>query len=132
VGPDAESARFVTPDEDVTLTFHCHVPMHDKVGMIGKLVVGKGGAPRRVAQAALAATPTLHRGTGVVVATAPRVGRLIVNHEEIKGYMAAMEMSFAVTPTSLLSGLNPGDRIDFTIDAAKSAIVGIEVTERAK
>ena len=52
VGPDTESARFVTPDEDVTLFLHCHVPAHDKVGMIGRLIVGKGGAPKRLAQAA--------------------------------------------------------------------------------
>src|SRR2546421_10349895 len=51
VGPDIESARFVTPDEDVTLFFHCHVATHDKVGMTGSLVVGKGGAPQRLAQA---------------------------------------------------------------------------------
>jgi len=45
------SARFVTPDEDVTLFFHCHVATHDKVGMKGRLVVGKGGEPKRLAQA---------------------------------------------------------------------------------
>jgi Cu/Ag efflux protein CusF len=106
--------------------------MHDRVGMIGKLVVGAGGEPKRIAQAAAANAPALHRGTGVVIATTPRVGRLIVNHEEIKGYMAAMEMSFPVTPPSLLDDLKPGDRIDFTIDAAKSAIIAIEVKEKAK
>jgi manganese oxidase len=132
VGPDVESARFVTPNEDVTLMFHCHVPLHDKVGMIGKLVIGKGGEPRRLAQAEPAAAQTLHRGTGVVIATVPRVGRLIVNHEEIKGFMAAMEMSYQVTPPSLLADLNAGDKINFTIDASKSVITGIEVTERAK
>jgi Cu/Ag efflux protein CusF len=74
----------------------------------------------------------LHKGVGVVVATVPRAGRLIVDHEEIPGYMAAMEMSFQVAPPSLLTGINPGDKISFTIDAGKSAIIAIDVVERAK
>ena len=60
------------------------------------------------------------------------MNRLIVNHEEIKGFMAAMEMSYPVAPPELLNRLNPGDKIGFTIDAAKSSIVAIEVIEAAK
>ena len=55
-----------------------------------------------------------------------------VNAEEIKGFMAAMEMSYPVTPPTLLNGLNPGDKIGFTIDAAKSTIMSIDVIEAAK
>ena len=67
-----------------------------------------------------------------MIATVPRAGRLIVDHEEIPGFMAAMEMSFQVTPPSLLNGINPGDKIGFTIDAGKSAIIAIDVIEQAK
>jgi Cu/Ag efflux protein CusF len=67
-----------------------------------------------------------------VIATVPRMNRLIVNHEEIKGFMAAMEMSYPVTRPELLNGLNSGDKIGFTIDAGKSTIVDIEVIEAAK
>jgi Cu/Ag efflux protein CusF len=74
----------------------------------------------------------IYKGIGVVIATVPRMNRLIVNHEEIKGFMAAMEMSYPVTPPDLLNGLNPGDKIGFTIDAGKSTIVAIEVIEAAK
>ena len=122
----------MTPDEDVTLFLHCHVPAHDKVGMIGKLIVGKGGEPKVVQAQAPAAGARLYKGIGVVIATVPRVGRLIVDHEEITGFMAAMEMSYQVTPPSLLNGINPGDKIGFTIDAGKSTIVAIDVIERAK
>ena len=138
VGPDVERARFVTPDADVTLFFHCHVAAHDKVGMVGSLVVGKGGAPQRLAQTPAVAqaeaarrTKTVH-GVGVVIAAVPRAGRVIVNHEEIKDFMAAMEMSYPVAPPSLLNGINPGDKISFTIDAAQSTITAIEVIERAR
>ncbi len=44
-GRAVKSLRFVTPDEDVTLEFHCHVETHEKMGMHGRLVVGKGGEP---------------------------------------------------------------------------------------
>ena len=90
-GPDVASASFITPDEDVTLLLHCHIAAHDKVGMLGTLVVGKGGAPR-VAQAQPEAK--LYNGVGVVIAAVPRAGRLIVDHEAIPGFMAAMEMSY--------------------------------------
>ena len=99
--------------------------------MMGKLIVGKGGEPK-VVQAQAPAQAQMYKGVGVVVATVPRAGRLIVDHEEIKGFMAAMEMSYPVTPPSLLNGLNPGDKIGFTIDAGKSAIIAIDVIERAK
>ena len=83
------------------------------------------------AQAPAAESKT-YKGIGVVIATVPRMNRLIVNHEEIKGFMAAMEMSYPVTPPELLNKLNPGDKIGFTIDAGKSTIVAIEVIEAAK
>ena len=110
--------------------------------MAGKLVVGKGGEPQVLAQAPPAQAPTqasppqggaktMH-GVGVVIAALPRLGRLIVRHEEIKGFMAAMEMSYPVTSPAILRGLGPGDKIGFTIDPDKSTITAIEVTERAK
>ena len=43
-----------------------------------------------------------------------------------------MEMSYPVTPPTLLNGLNAGDKISFTIDAGKSTITAIEVLETAK
>jgi Cu/Ag efflux protein CusF/uncharacterized cupredoxin-like copper-binding protein len=133
VGADIAAASFVTPDEDVTLFLHCHVPMHDRVGMVGTLVVGKGGEPKVLAQATPPAPGTsLITGTGVVIAAVPRVGRLIVNHEEIRGFMGAMEMSYPVMPPTLLNPINPGDKIQFIIDRGLSAIVAIKVIEAAK
>lgn len=130
VGPKVASGRFVTPDEDVTLFLHCHIPAHDKVGMVGSLIVGRGGAPKTVPQTAAPTGPKSFQGVGVVIATVPRSGRLIVNHEEIRGLMAAMEMSFPVAPASLLNGLNAGDRIHFTLDAT-SVVTSIQVIESA-
>ena len=117
----------------MTLFLHCHIPAHDKVGMMGKLVVGKGGELKAAPQSTtLSKNRKPYQGVGTVVATTPRAGRLIVNHGDITGFMAAMEMSFPVTPPSLLNGLNAGDKIRFSIDGASSAIVSIEVIESVK
>jgi Cu/Ag efflux protein CusF/plastocyanin len=129
-GPKSQSLRFVTPDEDVTLNFHCHVPSHEEMGMHGQLIVGKGGekvAERPADQEV--GTQRLYAAVGVVVAVEPRKGRLIVDHEEIKDFMAPMVMSYRVTPVTLLQGLKPADKIRFTIDGNKRAIVDI-VPER--
>ncbi len=49
----------------------------------------------------------------------------VVDHEEIKGFMAAMIMGYKVAPASLLRGLEPGRRVRFTIDADEETIVKI-------
>ncbi len=123
-GRGVKSLRFVTPDVDVTLEFHCHVPTHEELGMEGVLIVGKGGSPTPHAVVAKQAED-LYEGTGVVVAANIRESRLVVDHEEIKNFMAPMVMSYVVSPTSLLKGLKPGAKIRFTIDANKRAIVAI-------
>ena len=126
-GPGLKSLRFVTPDEDVTLEFHCHVPTHEQLGMLGTLIVGKGGkkAPALPADEMVAAK-RLFEGVGVIVAVEPRKSRLILTHKEIKDFMAPMvEMSYMVTPATLLQGLKPGDNVRFTIDADKRVIVDV-------
>ncbi len=126
-GRGVKSLRFVTPDEDVTLEFHCHVATHEPLGMLGKLIVGKGGTkePALPADTTVAAK-RLFEGVGVIVAVQPRKSRLVLTHEEIKGFMAPMvEMSFMVTPANLLHGLEPGDNVRFIIDADKRVIVDV-------
>ncbi len=129
-GRGVKSLRFVTPDEDVTLDFHCHVPTHERLGMLGELIVGKGGnAPAR--EAPPPGTARLFDGIGDVVAVEQRKSRLVLSHGEIKGFMAAMvEMSFVVTSSALLKGIEPGDKVRFTIDADKRAIVDVVPLDR--
>ena len=59
-GPQTRRLRYVTPDEDITLDFHCHVPGHEKMGMFGQLVVGRGG--EKVAAATVEAAATEKAG----------------------------------------------------------------------
>ena len=69
-------------------------------------------------------------GEGKVVATVPNAGQIVVDHEEIKGFMDAMTMGYRVEPPSLLEGLKQGDKVRFTIDVPKKAIVKIEKGEQ--
>lgn len=63
---------------------------------------------------------------GKVIATVPNASQIVVEHGEIKGFMEAMTMGYRVDPPSLLEGLKFGDRVRFTIDVPKKAIVKIE------
>jgi Cu/Ag efflux protein CusF len=63
---------------------------------------------------------------GKVVATVPNASQIVVEHGEIKGFMEAMTMGYRVDPPSLLEGLKYGDKVRFTIDVPKKAIVKIE------
>jgi Cu/Ag efflux protein CusF len=65
-------------------------------------------------------------GEGKVIATVPDASQIVVDHQEIKGFMEAMTMGYRVDPPSLLEGLKFGDKVRFTIDVPKKAIIKIE------
>jgi Cu/Ag efflux protein CusF len=65
-------------------------------------------------------------GEGKVVATVPNASQIVVEHGEIQGFMEAMTMGYRVEPPSLLDGVKFGDKVRFTIDVPKKAIVKIE------
>jgi Cu/Ag efflux protein CusF len=71
------------------------------------------------------ASPTVV-GEGEVVSTVPNASQIVVDHGEIKGFMEAMTMGYRVDPASLLAGLKPGDRVRFTIDVGRRAIIELE------
>ena len=77
-------------------------------------------------------TSGLFHGVGVVTAINPRAGAVTLNHEEIKGFMAAMIMMYRVQPFSLAAALKPGDKVEFTIDAKSYTIRDIKLVERKK
>lgn len=128
-GPDTQVARFVTPDRDITLDFHCHVETHDEMGMHGRLIIGEGGQAHAHEEqhAVEGAEKRLHEGRGVVVAVDKRAGRFVIDHEEIPGLMAPMVMSYQVEPASLLQDVMPGGQVRFTIDATQRTIIDIVI-----
>jgi Cu/Ag efflux protein CusF len=70
------------------------------------------------------------QGVGVVTAIAPDAGRLTINHEDIKGFMGAMEMAYPVARPALLNGLKPGDKIRFVINRRNGTIIGVTIMRR--
>lgn len=87
---------------------------------------GAPGAPAHGAHHPPSATKTVV-GEGEVVATTPASGQIVVDHGEIKGFMDAMTMGYRIDPPSLLASVKPGDKIRFTVDVDRRAIVHIEL-----
>ncbi|MGE3541509.1 MAG: copper-binding protein [Candidatus Tectimicrobiota bacterium] len=57
-----------------------------------------------------------------MIAVVPESRQLVVDHQEIKGFMGAMTMGYKVNPPSLLDQLKAGELIRFTIDTQQQAI----------
>jgi Cu/Ag efflux protein CusF len=70
-----------------------------------------------------------HTGIGVVVAINAEKGKIKINHEKIEGFMEAMTMWFHVRDRSLLDGLAPDDRVQFTVVEMDE---GHEITQMKK
>jgi Cu/Ag efflux protein CusF len=52
--------------------------------------------------------------------------QIVLEHGEIKGFMAAMTMGYKTQPVSLMNGVKPGDKVRFTIDTDARAITKID------
>jgi Cu/Ag efflux protein CusF len=64
-------------------------------------------------------------GEGKVVAVVSESGQIVVDHQEIKGFMEAMTMGYKVSSPALLKAAKPGDKVRFTIDTDKLVITKI-------
>ena len=58
---------------------------------------------------------TTYASVGVVKAVVIDGSRVTIDHEDIAGYMAAMEMNEPVADKALISGLKVGDKVEFEI-----------------
>jgi Cu/Ag efflux protein CusF len=65
-------------------------------------------------------------GEGKVIAVVSGSSQLVVDHKEIPGFMGAMTMGYRTEPSSLLSGVKPGDTVRFTIDPQRQTIIQLE------
>lgn len=77
-----------------------------------------------------AATAKTVSGNGKIVAVVTQTQEVIIDHQEIPGFMDAMTMGYKVASASQLKGLAEGDRVDFTIDTAKRVITKIVKTKK--
>jgi Cu/Ag efflux protein CusF len=68
-----------------------------------------------------------HKGRGVVVVVNVEKARIKINHEKIDGFMEPMTMWFDVKDASMLSGIAPSDKVEFTITEEAAADVITEL-----
>ena len=78
------------------------------------------------------ATSGVFSGRGVVTAVQPGTGALTVKHDDIEGFMPAMEMMYKVKSPTVSKDVRPGDAIAFKIDAAKYEILEVTVVGHEK
>ena len=62
-----------------------------------------------------AAAPKTYTVTGVVREINPDGKTIVVKHEKIEGYMAAMTMPFEAHDTDVLRGIKSGDKVSFRL-----------------
>ncbi|MEX0599718.1 MAG: copper-binding protein [Rhodothermales bacterium] len=67
--------------------------------------------------------------TGVLRSITPSGSHIVVEHDEIPGFMHAMTMPFAVSDTASVGGIDVDDRIRFTLVVSSSGVVAHSVRE---
>ncbi len=65
-------------------------------------------------------------GPGKVIEIDRAAGKLVIDHQDIPGYMGAMTMPYAVSDPNFLEYIEPGMDIKFMIDRKKDIIVKID------
>jgi Cu/Ag efflux protein CusF len=90
--------------------------------------LGLSAGPAPNVWRAQAVTGVFH-GVGVVTAIDATSGALTLDHDEIRGLMAAMEMMYRVKSRDISEGLGVGDRIAFDVDGTYT-IVGVKRLSR--
>ncbi len=83
--------------------------------VLSALILAAGCNPESSAPPATTATNQTYSVHGVVEAIPPDHRHATIKHEKIPGYMAAMTMDFSVRDTNALTGIAPGDEINFTL-----------------
>lgn len=96
-----------------------------------------GGEPIAGTSAAARATPDgtqVFTVKGVVRELRPEHREVVIRHEAIPGYMAAMTMPFTVRDPAELAGVEPGDTVQFrlTVTAEEGWIDQLRVLRRAE
>ena len=107
--------------------YMCMFPYHMQLGMMGMLMTeGMSMDMSMMGHAMAPQTGGIFEGKGTVIAIVADKRQLVLDHEEIEGFMGAMTMGYPVASDALLQGLNSGDTVKFQLDAAKNEIIAVE------
>lgn len=68
-----------------------------------------------------------YEGKGMVLSITPNKKQIIINHEDIPGFMEAMTMPFNVPDSSLLEGISARDSILLSIDYDGTTVILKEI-----
>lgn len=71
----------------------------------------------------------IYKSIGVVKKIDAVNGNLTIDHEDIPGYMSAMEMTEPVKDKAMLESVKVGDKVDFEIERTGSKVVYIKLTK---
>ena len=84
-------------------------------------------------QEVAADTDTAHVSTytveGVVTSLPPGGKFIIINHEEIPGFMNAMKMPFYLDSPNVAQGINTEDSIKFTFEAKSGKMIVTDISK---
>lgn len=83
-------------------------------------LAGCSRGPRSAEPAGPPLAPRQYEVRGTVVRLDPAASNVVIQHEEIPGYMRAMTMPFPVRDTNLLAGLQPGDTVQFRLTVTET------------
>ncbi|MCD9186432.1 MAG: copper-binding protein [Pyrinomonadaceae bacterium] len=70
-----------------------------------------------------------YKSKGIVKKIDVKNGKLTVDHEDIPGYMSAMEMTEPVKDKVMLDNIKVGDKVDFEIERTGSKIVFTKIAK---
>lgn len=70
-----------------------------------------------------------YKSKGVIKKVDAENGKLTVDHEDIPGYMSAMEMTEPVKDKAMLETVKVGDKVDFEIERTGSKVVYTKLTK---
>lgn len=74
----------------------------------------------------------IFKGTGIVRNITPSRTFVVIEHQEITGYMGAMTMPFPVNDENILGDVVTGDSVDFKIAVSDSETVLSEIKKTLK
>jgi protein SCO1/2 len=95
------------------------------VGCASDTQDGTRSAPSADSSAAV----QVFEGRGLVTSVTPNRSHLVIDHEDMPGFMSAMKMPFALKDTSVATGVSARDSVHFIVevDGPYTHIVRLEI-----